>query len=125
VGEVPPARLPGWERARIAPAKLSGYLLDPAGGGQKAHDLERFLGYGPADAERLHAELLAVVAAFPVSATRPARHPPGGVRYTVDGVMSGPNEGKARVRTGWQVDAPGDDPYLVTAFLLGRVRSEG
>jgi hypothetical protein len=125
VGEGLPLRLPGWERARVAPAKLSGYLLDPAAGGQKAHDLARFLGYGPADAERLHAELLAVAGAFPVSAARPARHPPGGQRYTVDGVMSGPNGEQARVRTGWQVDAPGGDPYLVTAFLRGRLRAEG
>ena len=51
----------GGERARIARAKLSGYLLDPAVGGQKARDLSRFLGYGRGDADRLHAELLAVV----------------------------------------------------------------
>ena len=125
MGEGLPDRLPGWERARIARAKLSGYLLNPAVGGQKARDLSRFLGYGPGDADRLHAELLAVVELFPVGATRPARHPPGGRRYTVDGVMSGPNGEHARVRTGWQVNAPGEDPYLVTAFLRGRLREGG
>jgi hypothetical protein len=120
-----PDRLPGWQCARIARAKLSDYLLDPARGGQKARDLERFLGYGPADVERLHLELLGVARDYPVTAARPAHRPPGGVRYTVDGAMSGPNGARARVRTGWQTDAPGDDPYRATAFLLGRLRTEG
>ena len=39
--------------------------------------------------------------------------------------MSGPNGERARVRTGWQVDAPGEDPYFVTAFLRGRLREGG
>jgi len=118
VGDV----LPGRERARIAPAKLGAYLLDPAKGGQKARDLADFLGYGPQDVERLRRELLAVAQAYPLSRVRRARRPPTGMLYTVEGTMSGPNGRQAPVRTGWQVDAPGEDPYLTTAYLLGGPR---
>ncbi len=87
--------------------------------------MERFLGYGPGDADRLPFELLDVIGSFPPISSRPANHPAGATQYAVEGVIGGPNGRQAAIRTGWQIDTPDSDPYLVTAYLLGRLRTEG
>ncbi len=77
------------------------------------------LGYGPGDAGRLRVELLCVVAELPFSGIRSARHPPGALGYTVEGLIGGPNGRRAPMRTVWQIDAAGQAPYLITAYLIG------
>lgn len=103
----------------MAGEKLGAYLLQPEHplGGPKARALARFLGYGPGDAPRLRAELLEVVRSMPVWAQRPGYS--GAVKYEVAGVIGGPNGRRAPVLTIWQVDAPGESPRLVTAYLTG------
>jgi filamentous hemagglutinin len=106
----------------VAEGKLGGYLLNEEhpDGGAKARALAAVLGYGPGDAGRLRVELLSVVAERSFVRTRPARQPPGALAYTVEGLIGGPNGRRAPARTVWQVDAPGEAPYLSTAYLIGR-----
>lgn len=113
--------LPDGGRAKVAQAKLTGYLLNPEhpDGGPHARDLAQFLGYGRGDADRLREELLAVAAACPVARVRAGVNPSGAVQYAVEGVISGPNGRHAPIFTGWQIDEPGVEPRLITAFLIG------
>lgn len=112
--------LPGHARARIAPSKLSAYLLEPEHpqGGPKARAFRDVLGYGREHVEMLGQELLAVGRRGVVSAARYARHPQRAVQYEVIGSLTGPNGHTATVLTAWQVDAPGEAPYLITARLV-------
>lgn len=80
-------------RAKLSVSRRSEYLLDPPRTGQKGRDLDRFLGDGSADVERLDRELLAVTRDYPGShpraRTRAGRPtPPGG--HLVTAILRGP-----------------------------------
>jgi hypothetical protein len=109
-----PMPIPQLQSAFIEPAKLSGYLLNPAHpiGGPKARWFIS-LGYHPNKPDQLAADLLAIAknAADCLEETSPY-----GVKYVVTGEVATPSGRFARIVTVWIVDIGQSSPRLVTAY---------
>ena len=107
-------KLPDAERAVVAQAKITEYLLNPAhpdNGGKAAFFLA--LGFTLEDWQTLAAALTALAEKHPVAQSVASPH---GQKYIVDGVIDTPSGKKPPVRTVWIVDLGLDTPRLVTAY---------
>lgn len=113
-------RLPGWENARVAPAKISDYLLasDHPTGQYKAEWLST-LGFRPIDASTLSTAILNHAAEHEVAHTTTSAF---GTTYVVDGAMETPAGARPRVRSIWFLGHNDDSPALVTLYPLRRRR---
>jgi len=109
-------KLPNGEHAIIASDKLSDYLLS------KSHLVGRWkarfflsIGFKEEDVSELKDALMNVGKNGEV---KTAITTDFGVKYTVEGVISGPSGRKAAIRTVWIVEIGQDRPKLVTAYPL-------
>ena len=94
-------KLPGAQRAAIAPAKIRDYLLSTS------HPVGRFkepffasLGYTVANWQRLEQDLLTIAA---LGETETGTDSPYGQKYEIYGILNGPSGKTARVLTVWMV----------------------
>ncbi len=108
--------LPRSDSAHVPPEKLSGYLLSDSHpvGRSKARFLAS-LGYERADQVRLAEQLLEIARNEEV--TREIRTE-FGTKYVVEGRISTPSGGEARLRTVWIVEEQDTRPRFVTAYPL-------
>ena len=106
-------RVPNYEKATIADAKITKYCLDPS----RVHYKEFVdVGYSKDDPERLKKDLLRGLAENEAEISKPNAH--GDVSLTVYmklGVTS-----KKTFRTGWQIDKETTHPKFVTAYRVKR-----
>ena len=107
-------KLPGAQKAVIAPAKIQDYLLSTS------HPVGRFkepffasLGYAVAEWQRLERDLLALAAS---GEAKPGRQSSYGQMYEIHGTLNGPAGNSAGVLTVWIVRFGSDVPQFVTAY---------
>ena len=107
-------KLPGAERAVIAPPKVRDYLLSIS------HPVGRFkapffasLGYTSANWRRLDENLRDLAVS---GDTELGKDSPYGQKYEVRGTLKGPSGKSAEVLTVWIILFGGDVPQFVTAF---------
>ena len=107
-------RIPGAERAVIAPAKIGDYLLSTS------HPVGRFkapffssLGYTSANWRRLEKDLLDLAVSTNAEL---GKQSPYGQTYEIRGTLTGPSGRSARVLTIWIILLGDDLPQFVTAF---------
>jgi hypothetical protein len=104
--------LPNGQRAIVAKAKITGYLLDPHKSGGK----DKFflaLGFTSADWHVMAAALRDHAVANPVTGSVSDQW---GTRYTVVGPLRTPNRINPRVKSVWQIDHGDTIPRLITAY---------
>jgi hypothetical protein len=106
--------LPNADRAFVDPAKIRDYLL------AADHPVGRFkarffvsLGYAADRWERLRDDVLAIGRSGDVSGETANAY---GRKFEVDGILTGPSERSAAVRTVWIIRTEEDFPRLVTVF---------
>jgi len=111
-----PDALPDASQAVIPQDKLVQYSLNPDHpvGGEKARLFASRLGITVDNWKTLRDQILAQLSTLP-AASRGIDV--WGERFQVDVPIIGP-AGSGTVRTGWVVDAPGDAPRLVSAYVL-------
>jgi hypothetical protein len=106
--------LPNAEQAIVDPAKIRGYLLS------FTHPVGRFkasffagLGYREEQWEILRDDLLKIA-----RSGIPIRRQPGkfGVKYEIDGILSGPSGQSAEIKTVWMVGAGQTASRFITAY---------
>jgi hypothetical protein len=107
-------RLPGADRALVAPEKVRDYLLSVA------HPIGRFkarfftaLGYSRMSWKRLETDLRHIAARHRATLTDANRY---GQKYEVRGRLEGPNGRVAELVTVWIVLRDEEMPRFVTAF---------
>ncbi len=107
-------QLPNGHRALIDPDKLLSYLLNPAhpDNGGKASFFES-LGFRRSDWRALARALRQLATRSLAARAVPSQH---GVKYILDGEITGPRGTRAFVRTVWILDRGHDTPRLVTAY---------
>lgn len=107
--------LPNYQRATIAEAKITKYLLDP----ERKHYPEFVaVGYSADNPERLKNDLLDGLRNNRAKAYEPDEN--GATAFEVD-MMLGVTR-KARFRTGWRIDAWQANPRFITAHRIGANR---
>jgi hypothetical protein len=113
-GKPNPMRLPYGDRAIVALAKLTEYLLSDTHpvGRSKAH-VFRSVGFSLANADQLERALLLLARSEEVVSSSGSPH---GTKYVVDGLLTTPSGNMLRVRTVWIIEPGVDAPRLVTAF---------
>jgi hypothetical protein len=106
--------IPNADRAVIDAAKIRDYLLSDT------HPVGRFkatffsaLGYSTDSWERLRDDLLNLVRTAPAAPGTPSAF---GRTFQVDGMLTGPLNRSAEVRTVWMTHTSEDIPRFVTAF---------
>jgi hypothetical protein len=111
---VSPASLPNANRALVDAAKIRDYLLS------EVHPVGRFkaaffiaLGYSADRWELLRDDLQALARSGRATS---AKLSPFGRIIEVDGILTGPSERSAGVRSVWIIRATEDAPRFVTAF---------
>jgi hypothetical protein len=111
-------KVPNWERATVAPRKITEYLLsaDHERGRGKAGFFIRF-GFQPHAWEALRRALLQHVAEHEVVAMAAKR---GGMTYTVDGEIDTPSGRRPMIRTVWIIGDGDSVPHFVTAYPAKR-----
>ena len=109
-------KLPNAEHAIIPSDKLTDYLLS------KSHLIGRWkarfflsIGFSEAKADELRDALMYVTKTGEVKS---AITTDLGVKYVVEGVVSGPSGRRAVIRTVWVVETGQDRPRLITAYPL-------
>ena len=109
-----PMRLPGGDRAIVAPAKLTEYLLSDTHpvGRSKAH-VFRSVGFTMSNADQLERGLLLLARSEEVVSSDSGSH---GMKYVVDGQLTTPSGNTLRLRTVWIIEPGVDVPRLVTAY---------
>ena len=107
-------KLPGVERAVIAPAKIRDYLLSTS------HPVGRFkapffasLGYTRANWRRLEEDLRDLAVSGDAELGKGSAY---GQKYEIRGILTGPSGRSAGVLTVWIILFGGDAPQFVTAF---------
>lgn len=116
-------RLPNADQAQVERAKVVNYLLstEHPHGWTKAAAFLRF-GFSPerweefAEALRLHGSVHDIAR---------AQELPYGERYVVEGILTSPDGRDPLVRTVWEVRYGTDEPRLVSAYPIRRIRSQG
>jgi uncharacterized protein DUF6883 len=107
-------RLPGFEKARIEPEKLHGYLLsDSHPVGRLKSDFFRSLGFRRTEWPRLEASIRTFIARHKAVA---GEDTPYGRKYVDSGRLDGPAGRSARVKTVWIVLRGEALPRFVTAY---------
>ena len=111
-------KLPNYERAVDAEAKIVAYLLSETheDGRHKAAFFTR-LGFSVAEWEVFAQALLAHAAAHTVASVLSTPH---GDHYIVEGELETPSGERPFVRTVWAIDAGGEVPRLITAYPAKR-----
>jgi len=107
-------KLPGADRAVVAPEKVRDFLLssaNPRARGKPA--FFRALGFVASDWEALRSVLLDVARSGDAS---PGQQSPFGTKFEVRATIRGPTGREAVVRTIWIVNAGDDQPRFVTAY---------
>ena len=107
-------RLPGAERAIVAPDKVRDYLLSPAN--PRARGKAQFfqaLGFGPGNWEELRDALMATARTESAS---PGQNSEFGTKFEIRATLTGPAGREAVIKTVWIINAGDDCPRLVTAF---------
>jgi hypothetical protein len=106
--------MPNAHRAIISERKILEYLLNPdhPDGSPKAAFFAA-MGYGPANWRALRRSLEVVAYTGQVRAVTATRH---GQKYKIDGVMSVPRGGTAKITTIWIIDTDAVEPRFVTAY---------
>jgi hypothetical protein len=109
------ARLPNYQRAKIAKAKLKNYLLNPTKSNGK-FEFFKALGYNMRNAGRLEADIRNGLKTSKAIAHVTNQY--GHTAYQVDmqlGIGS-----KAEVITAWQIDRGDNVPRFITAYKKRR-----
>lgn len=108
-------KLPGADRAEVAPDKVTGYLL------ATGHPLGRFkaagfgvAGYVADNWKRFAAALKQHPIENPVAKVEPSRF---GTRYIVDGIIKAGDGHRPFVRTVWFIATGARSAKLITAYL--------
>lgn len=116
-------RLPNADQARVERAKAADYLLstDHPHGRDKAAAFLRF-GFSPERWEEF-AEALRVHGA--VHDIARAQESPYGKQYAVEGILTSPDGRDPLVRAIWEVRHGTDEPRLVSAYPIRRIRAQG
>ena len=107
-------KLPGAERAIVAPEKVRDYLLsavNPRSRGKAA--FFNALGFRAADWQVLQSVLLEVALNHE---TLPGRRSDFGTKYEIRATIAGPAQRQAVINTVWIIDAGDDRPRFVTAY---------
>ncbi|MEZ4618065.1 MAG: hypothetical protein R2867_21490 [Caldilineaceae bacterium] len=115
-------KLPHVERAVIAPAKITHYLLNtthPRGGPKAVFFLQ--FGFSVAQWELLAEALLQHAATHTVTSTLAT---PEGILYVIDGALATPDGRNPAVRVVWAIDADNTVPRLITAHPLKGARRQ-
>ena len=109
-------RLPGWKKAVIPDAKLTGYALnmDHPKGRDKAVAFRDALGYTVDNTAELKVALLDGLRRWKATARTATKY---GQPFEVKMLLTGPNGKTATVKTGWQMDAGSDTPRLTSAYV--------
>jgi hypothetical protein len=109
-------KLPNYENAIIAEAKIVQYLLNKTHpyGKDKADFFSRF-GFSVAEWNLLADALLAHVAENEVASTFAT---PEGIHYAVEGELETPDGRKPHIRAIWAIDTVSDIPRFITAYPL-------
>ena len=109
-------KLPNAEQAIIPSDKVTDYLLS------KSHLIGRWkarfflsIGFSEAKADELKDALMNVARTGEVKSAITSDF---GVKYVVEGVISGPGGRRAVIRTVWVVETGQDRPRLITAYPL-------
>lgn len=112
-------KLPYYDQAVIAKAKITHYLLDKSHkqGGQKANFFLRF-GFSVAKWEQFAYALLQHAATHEVATTVVTGE---GIHYVVEGTLYSPDGRNPLVRTVWAIDIGSTIPRLITAYPLRRI----
>ena len=107
-------RVPNADRAVIAAAKLTGYLLNASHkrGGTKAR-LLLSVGYTPDDSQRLDSDLRTQHLSLDVTRTSENAY---GVVYEIEGPIKTPSGKTVRFCSIWQIDAGTDVPRFLTMY---------
>lgn len=110
-----PDALPGFARAVLPAAKISGYVLNTEHpkGQHKARVIASALGFTRDSADQFSQAIHAALPLSPAKARPPSPH---GTMYSVDMRLTGP-KGSAIVRTGWIVEPGSDIPRLTSAYV--------
>jgi hypothetical protein len=106
--------LPNAEKAVVAEAKVIDYLLNPAhlDGATKARFFVA-LGFSRDEWEVLAGRLRHLAETAVIASTVESVH---GIKYIIEGPITGPRGRIANVRTVWIVDAGATAPRFVTAY---------
>ena len=109
-------KLPNAEHAIIPSDKLTDYLLS------KSHLIGRWkarfflsIGFSEAKADELQDALMYVAKTGEVKSATTTDF---GIKYVVEGVISGPSGRRAVIRTVWVIETGQDRPRLITAYPL-------
>nr|WP_044200857.1 DUF6883 domain-containing protein [Oscillochloris trichoides] len=107
-------KLPNGDQAYIPPEKLTGYLLSETHmvGQAKARFFQR-LGFTSANADLLAAQLLNIAHNADTAILSSSPH---GQKYSLIGMIYGPDQRIARVQTIWIIEPDDNRPRFVTAY---------
>lgn len=109
-----PLSLPHAAKAMLDPAKIPRYLLDTTNPRSRGKPAIFFaLGYRRALWEQLRDDLLAHGRVNPLTSVERQGN---ATIYIIDGMLTGPNGRRRRIRTVWRQDAEFDRPRFITAF---------
>jgi hypothetical protein len=107
-------KLPNAEDAIISPEKLKGYLLS------RSHLIGRWksrffrsMGFSEAEVAVLKDALINVAKNGEVKSVIPTDF---GIKYVVEGWITGPSERQALVQTVWIIESGEQHPRLITAY---------
>ena len=115
-------RLPNYEKAVVAEAKIVKYLLNESHptGKDKAVFFTRF-GFSMAQWTVLAQALLDHAAAHDVASTLDT---PEGIHYVIEGDLESPDGRDPLIRSVWAIDADSDIPRFITAYPLRKKGDE-
>lgn len=115
-------KLPNFERAVVAEAKIVKYLLNKEhpSGKHKAAFFTRF-GFSVAQWQILAEALLIHEAAHEVADTLETAE---GTHYTVEGELKTPDERNPSIRSVWTIDKDSEIPRFITAYPLKKSKEK-
>jgi hypothetical protein len=115
-------KLPNCEKAVVAEAKLTNYLLNEAHptGKDKAAFFMRF-GYSAEEWEVLKQALLNHATANQVTSLLTT---PEGIHYSIEGILVTPDGRNPLIRSVWVIDNDSETPRFITAYPLKKRKEE-
>jgi hypothetical protein len=115
-------KLPNYENAVVAEAKLTNYLLNEAhpSGKDKAAFFMRF-GFAAAEWKILKQALLNHGAANQVTSLLTT---PEGIHYAIEGILLTPDGRNPLIRSVWAIDRDSKIPRFITAYPLKRLKED-
>jgi hypothetical protein len=115
-------KLPNYEQAVVAEAKIVRYLLNESHprGKEKAAFFLRF-GFSITQWKLLGQALIAHAAQHEVASTLIT---PEGIHYTIEDQLQTPDSRNPFVRSVWAIDAGSETPRLITAYPIKKIKDD-